>query len=109
MKSALEETFAQDGPALIAVPVGAALLVLGKHWRYPRIARLGLLCAALGLLALVIEVIGAIDLGNWLTLAGLGAWAIIAGSVLERHGAYVAVLWKSWIGQSQVAGEQGRR
>ena len=82
--------------AFTTLIVGVALIALAilKRQRTPLV--LGALAAASGLLYLTIQVFTLFHLGTWSGLALLGIAAIIAASLIERHGGKLRDKSEDW-------------
>lgn len=98
--SSLGHLMYSDGPVtgVIALAVGLAAMVYGYRGRQLSVVLLGAVAALAGLGYQTLELVRYFDLGGWSGLALLGIGAIIAGSLLERHGQWLksrGAIWRS--------------
>ena len=99
--SALVNLFMVGGimAAALCLLVGLALIIYGGSVQQRVIAGLGLVTLLFGLGFQVSYAIDAFDFGSWGSLALLGTAAIIAGSILERHGVNIKTRVTTWCEQ----------
>ncbi len=84
------------GTALLCVVAGGAVLLYGFAARQRSLLYLGGICALAGLVYQVAELVAFFHVGSWSALAGAGVAAIVAGSLIERHGARLRARTGEW-------------
>lgn len=77
---------------------GIVVLGMGKAYARPPLLVLGGLMLLAGVGEQLERILSFVDWSNWATLAGLGAVAIIAASVIESRGALIKLKWSQWTG-----------
>ena len=85
--------------AALCLLVGLTLIIYGGSVQQRVVAGLGLVTLLFGLGFQVSYAIDAFDFGSWGSLALLGTVAIVAGSILERHGINIKTRLTAWRGQ----------
>lgn len=88
--------FTGVGTAFAALAAGLVVLAYGYASRRRAVFMLGALTALGGLAVVAERAVSAFSLGGWTGLVALGLITLIAGSVLERHGAVLRVLAGRW-------------
>jgi len=82
--------------AALCLLVGLSLIIYGGSVQQRVVAGLGLVTLLFGLGFQISYAIDAFDFGSWGSLALLGTVAIIAGSILERHGINIKTRVTAW-------------
>lgn len=79
---------------VLFLAAGLSIAAMGRAFASRGLMNSGICMVAVGLFCELRRIMDYVDFSHWLTLAILGASAIIIASVIERHGAVLKLKWQ---------------
>ena len=82
--------------ALLCIASGIAVIAIGKYYKSKSLMIAGAITIPVGVGEQLYRVAVMVDFGSWISLAILGASAIVIASLAERYGAVIKLKWEHW-------------